>query len=474
VSTTTEEARAIGFGPKFVTPVLMGPLLNPINTTMISVGLVPIATSLHVASSTVIWLVAALYLASAIAQPTMGTLADAFGPRRVYLTGLMLVVVAGAIPLFWHTFLGVLASRILLGIGTSAAYPSAMTLIREQSARLGRVTPTSVLSGLSISSLTSAAIGPPLGGLLIALFGWESIFAVNIPLAGAALVMAWLWLPADAPRPRGAGSPSVLRSLDPVGFGLFAVTVASLLFFLLDLDRRLWLLAVLAVVGTIALIAWERRHPRPFLDVRMLAANGPLSRTYLRLFLVYTATYLATYSLSQWMQDAVGIASGTAGLLQLPATVLAGLASVVVSRTTRVRVPLLLAAIVPIGGGIAVVLLQSSWPIWAFAAVAAIFGAPQGLASVSNQQALYRQAPVDRTGTASGLSRTSVYLGAILASSLIGVFFGDRPTDAGVHSVGWAMIIVSVLAAILTVFDRTLPTGTPRRAARRERTEPTP
>lgn len=90
-----------GFGPRFVAPVLIGPVLNPINTTMISVALVPISRDLGIPTSRAIWLVAGLYLASAVAQPVMGRFADLLGPRRIYTAGLVGVLVAGVLPLLW-------------------------------------------------------------------------------------------------------------------------------------------------------------------------------------------------------------------------------------------------------------------------------------------------------------------------------------------------------------------------------------
>ncbi len=92
--------RAHAFGFTFVTPLALGSALNPINSTMIATALVPIATSLHVSAAQVGWLIAGLYLASAIAQPTMGRLADLFGPRRVFLCSLVLVALAGTIGCF--------------------------------------------------------------------------------------------------------------------------------------------------------------------------------------------------------------------------------------------------------------------------------------------------------------------------------------------------------------------------------------
>jgi MFS family permease len=86
-----------GFGFTFVAPLALGSCLNPINSTMIATALVPISHSLNVSAAEAGWLIAALYLASAIAQPTMGRLADLFGPRRVLLSALTLVALSGVV-----------------------------------------------------------------------------------------------------------------------------------------------------------------------------------------------------------------------------------------------------------------------------------------------------------------------------------------------------------------------------------------
>lgn len=74
----------------------------------------------------------------------------------------------------------------------------------------------------------------------------------------------------------------------------------------------------------------------------------------------------------------------------------------------------------------------------------------------SNQAALYRQAPPDQIGTASGLSRTSVYLAAIGSSAVIGLVFGEQPTDAGLHAIGWLVLAAGAGATVLAAVDRAL------------------
>ncbi|WP_420368913.1 MFS transporter [Curtobacterium sp. L1-20] len=451
-----------GFGPKLLVPVLVGPLLNPINTTMVSVALAPISRDLGIGAAQAIWLVAALYLASAIAQPTMGKLADRFGPKKVFLTGLVIVGVAGVVPEVLTGFGGAVLARVLIGIGTSSAYPAALTTLRQHSLRIGKPTPSLVLGALSITSLVSAAAGPPLGGALIAAFGWHAIFLVNVPLAAFGIVVSALWLPSDRLRPRTDEDLPVLTALDPFGMLLMTGTVSALLVFLLDLSAGLWWLLGVAVVLLVALVLWELRAVRPFVDVRMLARNGALSRTYVRLFLVYLLAYTMTYGFSQWVQDVAGYPSDVAGYMQLPAAIVAGVASFLIARKTAVRGPLVVAAVVPVVGGALLLLLHSGSPVFLLVLAPALFGVPQALASVSNQAALYRVVPSEYIGTAAGLSRTSVYIGAIAASSLIGGVFGQAPTTPDLHVLAWVIVGVAVLLSVLTIGDRALAERAPR------------
>jgi MFS family permease len=423
---------------------------------MVSVALAPISRDLGIGSARAIWLVAALYLASAIAQPTMGKLADRFGPKKVFLTGLVIVGVAGVVPEVLTGFGGAVFARVLIGIGTSAAYPAALTTLRQHSTRIGKPTPSLVLGALSITSLVSAAAGPPLGGALIAAFGWHAIFLVNVPLAVFGIIVSALWLPSDRLRPRSDEDLPVLTALDPFGMLLMTGFVSALLVFLLDVSAGLWWLLGVAIVLLVALVLWELRAVKPFVDVRLLVRNGALSRTYVRLFLTYLMAYTMTYGFSQWVQDVAGYPSDVAGYMQLPAAVVAGVASFLVARKTAVRGPLIVAAVVPIVGGALLLFLGVGSPWWLLVLAPALFGVPQALASVSNQAALYRVVPAEYIGTAAGLSRTSVYIGAIAASSLIGGVFGQAPTTPDLHVLAWVIVGVAVLVSVLTIADRAL------------------
>ena len=82
--TATARVRPSGFDRRLMAPMILGSILNPINSSIIAVALVPIAIALGAPASQTAWLVSALYLATSIGQPLVGRLVDTFGPRRLY------------------------------------------------------------------------------------------------------------------------------------------------------------------------------------------------------------------------------------------------------------------------------------------------------------------------------------------------------------------------------------------------------
>jgi MFS family permease len=445
------------FGARFVTPLLLGAVIAPINTTMISVALVPISRSLSIDSATVLWLIVVLYLVAAIAQPVMGSLADRVEARRVGLWGLALVAVAGVLPVLWPSFVSALVARVLLGAGSAAAYPVALTLLRQRAEGRGVTTPPGLLAGVSLAGLTSAAIGPVLGGLLLTLFDWPAVFAVNTPLALIIMAMTLAWVSQDdatvVPRPAKG------ERLDLIGMGLFAIATGSLVSFLIELTAQQWWLLAIAAAATAALIARELRTRAPFIDVRLMVATPALTFSYARLMLTFLGPYVVVYAVSQWLQYRLGLSSSAAGLIQMPALVLAGAATLIVGRTRRTRGPLIVAASVAALGAVLLATTTAATPLWLVAVTVALFGIPQGLTAVSNQAVIYRSAPADRVGAAAGLSRTAQALTAVLASGVIGVVFGEEPNYTGLRVLGAIVGVAAVLALALTMHDRSQRRG---------------
>ncbi|MFJ7244730.1 MFS transporter [Kitasatospora sp. NPDC098652] len=439
-----------GFDRRLLAPMVLGSVLNPINSSMIAVALVPVGTAFGAPPAETAWLVSGLYLATAVGQPVIGRLVDTYGPRRLYLAGTALVGLAGLVGVLAPTLGVLVVARVLLGIGTSAAYPAAMHLTRSEAERTGRDSPTGVLTVLAVANQTIAVIGPTLGGLLIGLGGWRAIFAVNVPLSLACLVLGAARLPAAAPR-RDAG-----ERLDRSGIALFAVLLLALMLFVMRPGAERWYLPVLAVLAGAGFVFRETRARSPFIDLRALAGNPPLIATYLRQVLGYTASYAFLYGYTQWLEQGRGLSAASAGLVLLPLSLTALTVSGVTGRRAAVRGKLVVGAVVQMAACAALLTAGSASPPVLLIAVGVLAGIPQGLIGLGNQTALYHQADPAAIASAAGLLRTFMYLGAMAASAANAAFFPHGATTAGLHHLALFMFGGAALLFLLVLPDRSL------------------
>ncbi|MFI2645338.1 MFS transporter [Streptomyces sp. NPDC018610] len=444
-----------GFDRRLLAPMMTGAALNPVNSSIISVSLVPIGAAFGAPPSRTAWLISALYLATAIGQPVMGRLIDLFGPRRLFLTGTALTGIAGVVGMLAPDLGVLIAARVLLGFGTCSGYPAAMFLIRSEARRTGQESPAGVLTALALTTQTIAVVGPSLGGLLIGVGGWRATLAVNVPLALVGLYLGARRLPATPGTRREDGRRPV-RDLDLPGMGLFAVALVCLLLFLMDIGAGAWYLPVLTLAAGAGFTWRELRTPRPFIDVRVLGGNLPLVATYGRALLCYVVSYAFLYGYTQWTEQGRGLSASQAGLVQLPLFTTAIVVSALTGRRKAVRGKLLVGAVGQIVACALLLLLRGDSPLWMLLAVVIVLGVPQGLNSLALQNCVYHQADAERMGSSAGLLRTFGYLGAIAASSADGAFYGQRADTGGLHHLAWFMLAAGVLFLAVTVADPSL------------------
>ncbi|MFC5140714.1 MFS transporter [Actinomycetospora rhizophila] len=442
------------FDRRLITPMVLGAILNPINSTMIAVALIPIGIALGAPPSQTAWLVSGLYLATAIGQPVVGRLVDLFGARRLFLAGAALIGIGGLLGALAPSIQVLVVARVLLGLGTCAGYPAAMTLIRGEADRTGRDSPAGVLTVLAVATQTVAVIGPTLGGFLIGVGGWRVTFTVNIPLALACLVLGALYLPRSASARQGVRA--VARAVDPVGIALFVATLVALLLFLTHLRADLWWLPVLSVAAGAALAWWELRTPLPFLDLRLLGGNLPLLATYARSLLAAISSYAFLYGYTQWLEEGRGLSPQLTGLVLLPVFGAAIVVSTVTGRRREIRGKLVAGAVGQVVVAALLLVLDAGSALWLILALSLVAGLPQGLNNLANQNAVYHQADPARIGSSAGLMRTFFYLGAIVASATTGVVFRDGATTPGMHELAVVMLAAAALFLVLTLVDRSL------------------
>jgi MFS family permease len=446
------------FGWRIMTPLLTAASLNPVNSSVIATALVPIALALHIPVGRTAILVSSLYLASAIAQPTAGKLAEEFGPRIILLAGAGLVMLGGLVGGVGHDITVLTVARVLIGVGTSCGYPAAMVLIRRRAHAAGMSAPPGgVLGALSVAGQATIAVGPSIGGLLVGGVGWRSAFLINLPLTAVALAMTFLWIPRDAPPEARRTVAEIASRIDVGGILLFGGTLAALLVFLLSLPHPHWIALAISAVLAVLLAAWELRASRPFIDLRLLASETALTRTYVRSGLTLLGVYAVLYGITQWLEAARGLSAEQAGLVLLPMGAVAAAISHPVSRRNLVSAPLIVSAVFALVASIATLFVTHHTPVVALIGVMVLFGVAVGTTTVANQTALYLQCPEEVLGTASGLLRTFGYIGSIASATITSIVFHTRVTDHGLHEMAFILVGVGAIVLLMVISDRDLP-----------------
>lgn len=435
----------------------MAQFMVVLDFTIVNVALPSIQNGLHVATTTLQWLVSAYAIAFGGFLLLGGRLSDAYGRARLYRIGLVVFVVASiAGGLAVEPGL-LIASRVVQGIGAAMLAPASLSLLvtswpgaQERSHALG-------VYGAIVS--TGFASGAVLGGLL-AEVTWRLVFFVNAPVGVALLVASFRLLPPDPPRSRG--------QLDVPGAILVTAGVALLVFAVARAGDTLRvtqpaLLALAAVVLLGAFVVRERRAPAPILDLALLKDRGILGAN---LALIAIGAFSAGQVLlvTLYLQEGRGLSPLLTGLCFVPqaagAFALSGPAGRLVPalgprRALAAGLSLGLAALA--GGAVAV--LAGSLP--ALLAATFVLGIANRLSQVSSTLA-GTQGPVaaKSEGTASGLLTATRQCGAalgvaILSATLVAVHGGPG------HRTGVAMFVAAGFALAGLLATRVVPPGPP-------------
>jgi EmrB/QacA subfamily drug resistance transporter len=317
-------------------PILLPIFLAVVDGTIVATALPAMAAAFGDVER-VSWVIASYLVASTVAAPVYGRLGDAWGRRRLLLVALALFIAASVLCASARGILSLTAARVLQGFGGGGLMVLSQALLGENVPRhqLGRA--QGVLSAVIVVSST---FGPVAGGVLTQLFGWPSVFLVNVPLGALAMVLA-LRLPSLA----GSGEGG---RFDWVGLLLFVGLVVPLLLSLEQIQHldAAGLPGLLGGFGVslaclVLLFQQERRAAQPLFPLKMLghpamwranamaACSGAL--------LVSEATILPIH-----LQAVDGASAGRIGLLMLPLTATVGVGSFVtgrlISRTGRVAI----------------------------------------------------------------------------------------------------------------------------------------
>lgn len=432
----------------FLAPLVLGNMLNPLNSTMLATAVLTIVAAFGHTPGAGALLIIPLYFASAIGQPLMGRLCDVFSPSKINIFGLLLILLSGIIGVFPQNFNWLIASRIVLGLGSSAAYPSSITLIKQRYEAKKMEVPRIMLSIIAVAGQVSLVFGPFLGGILLENFGWKGIFFINIPLVLLGLAF-YLVKGSDSTAKERKSQKTfiqIIHDLDLIGLLVFSGFLFSFLITLLY-PTYLYPKISISIVLLITLIRLELKHPKPFIDVKILSVNLFLNTTFLRQIGINFIVYLILYGLPQWMEQSKGLTPSSVGLIMLPFSLMAMTMSLLVAKSKKYLLLLSIGVLCIIATAVGIFDLDSGSSPYLIVAITTLIGAAAGILTVANQATLYDEAPDDSLGICFGLFRTVGYIGAIVAGTALKFQFKTGASDKGLHS----LALMALLACLVIV-----------------------
>ncbi|WP_082513419.1 MULTISPECIES: DHA2 family efflux MFS transporter permease subunit [unclassified Leifsonia] len=312
--------------------LVIGFFMILVDSTIVSIANPSILRDLNTDITAVLWVTSAYLLAYAVPLLITGRLGDRFGPKRIYLIGLVVFTAASLWCGLSGTIEMLIAARVLQGLGAALMTPQTMAVITRIFAPDKRGTAMGLWGAVAgIATL----VGPILGGVLVDSLGWEWIFFVNVPVGVVAFVLAWRLVP---------NLTTHSHSFDWLGVALSGIGMFLVIFGIQEGETyewgtitgpiTVWSLIIAGVAFLVAFVVWQRFNTKePLLPLDLFTdRNFALSNTAITL--VGLSIVAMPLPLAFYYQVARGLEPTQAALMLVPMAVVSGVMAPFIGRLT--------------------------------------------------------------------------------------------------------------------------------------------
>lgn len=446
-------------------------LLSSFGASIANVGLPTLAQAFNASFQEVQWIVLAYLLAITTLIVSVGRLGDITGRRRLLLTGIFLFTAASALSGAAPTLQLLIAARAAQGLGAAIMMALTMAFVGET---VPKAKTGSAMGLLGTMSAIGTALGPSLGGVLIAGLGWRAIFLINIPLGILTFCLAHRYLPVDH-----RASKTDRIGFDIMGTLLLALTLAAYAL-AMTMGRGSFgpfnmVLLLAAVFGAGLFIRTEARAASPL--IRLAMFRNPVLSAGFAMSALVTTVVMATLVIGPfYLSGALALDAAHIGLVMSSGPIVAALTGVpagrIVDRFGAHRMSII--GLIGMAVGCSLLpLLPTRFGIPGYIAPLVAITTGYALFQAANNTAVMTDIRPDQRGVISGLLNLSRNLGLITGASAMGAVFAraSATTDiatARPDAVATGMRITFAVAAILIVIALAIAVGTYRRTLRNQ------
>jgi EmrB/QacA subfamily drug resistance transporter len=463
-----------------LTAVSLATLMCYLDNNVVNVALPTIEHSLHLSVSGLEWIVSSYLLVLGGLLLVGGRVADVFGRRRIFLTGLVIFTLSSLAAGLAGSADVLIAARAVQGLGAALVMPASLAIIaaaftdaRERTTAIG------IWGAVSALGL---ALGPVIGGLVSQHLHWGWIFLINVPLGVITAAIAFPFIAESRGRTEAETAVGTARStaalLDIPGLVSSALALFALTYALIEGQDKGWTSPLItgafaiAAVGAVIFVAIEARSSHPMVPLpifRSAVFSGGLGT-----MMIWSFGVLGIYFFtSLYLQSILGFSPTKAGLAFVPMALCLAVAAMLSPRVTAVigghRTVALGMAIMTVG----LVLFAGLGAGATFTGLLpgfVLFGLGAGLMNVPLTNAILDGAPAEQSGIASALLNASREIAGLLGVTVVGAVLRSREGSAlrgganpahafidGYHSGLWltiGLLAAGVVLSYLTLRPR--------------------
>jgi DHA2 family methylenomycin A resistance protein-like MFS transporter len=435
---------------RVTTAASFGFALVQLDVTIVNVALPRIATDLHTGVAGLQWVVDAYALAFAVLLLSLGYLGDRLGSRKVFIGGMVLFALASMLCGCATDAVMLIFGRTLQGVGAAAMLPCSLALLSHATAHEHALRARAV-GWWTASGSISIAAGPIIGGLLMSMTTWRSIFFVNVPVCAVGI-----WLALRVPE---AELKARQGRFDLRGQLLAILALTGLTTAVIELHPLGWMHPlVLACIATVLIatplfLLVESRSTAPMLPLRFFKAPG-FGVAVIYGVIVNMTYYGIVFLLSLYLQRVHGYSALRTGLAYLPLTATffgVNIFSGWLVGRTGARWPMVLGALIDGAGFALFLLLGATSPYLLMLPAFALLPAGMGLGVPAMTTTVLSAVEKHAAGTASGVLNAARQAAGAIGVALFGALAGDRNdlVVGGLHRSAMISVALLLFAAML-------------------------
>jgi EmrB/QacA subfamily drug resistance transporter len=416
--------------------IMIGAFLSMFDSGVVNVGLPVISSQLKVGIDSIQWVTSIYLLIMSALLPILGTLSDNFGRKKIYNMGFFIISIFTLMCGFSINFYMLLIMRVLQAIGGAMVMANGLAIVTENYPPSQRGKNIGVIA--TVMAIGSVA-GPSLGGIIIGLMGWRSVFYLTFLVSILGFIVSYFSIPVDKKEKNKDFKFDFLGSI------LLIVTIVSFIYGFSNINKMglsnpiIYSSLLTFLIGLVIFIFWEKKVSHPVVHLSLFN-NWIFTSSIIASLISFLTMYSPTVLMPFYYEKVLGVSTQKTGLYMMAFPI----AMAIISPFSGALSDKIGAAVLTSSGlvinGIALILLANisiNTPIYLVLFYMLLMGLSLGFFQSPNNSCIMGSVPKNKLGAANGITQLVKNLGMVIgiafSVALFTAFLGKGTVDYNIR-----------------------------------------